>query len=183
MVYRETLKDLLSGIRSATSRADLHLNSKSDGKESKASNLALGKQIELLEFQPAAEFVKYLEDSIVKLKSKHATYTKLLQETKDREERRRKRITKLRELKQEENLNETRKFELGGYPVLLDPTPEYELKLIEHILFCLQDNLSAFERTRELVPLALSGEISKVCIVLSNNVPVGCMVYSEQIGK
>ena len=173
MVYRETLKDLLSGIRSATSRADLHLNNKSTGKESKTSNLALGKHMELLEFQPAAEFVKYLEDNIVKLKNKQERYSKLLQETTDKDERRRKRIAIVKALKQEENLSKTQKFEVGGYPVLLNPTPEYELKLIEHVLFCLQDNLSAFERSRELVSLALSGEISKVCIVLSNDVPVG----------
>lgn len=73
---------------------------------------------------------------------------------------------------------ETKKLEMNGFKVLINPTVEYELTLMEAAIASLEEKLDAFERAKELLGTLEKSE-NKICAVLTDGVPTGFMLYDK----
>ncbi len=69
-----------------------------------------------------------------------------------------------------------KKTTIAGFNVLLNPSLEHELNLMEEAFSSLQEKLNAFEQVKNLYP-TLSNERMKVGIVLEEGVPMAFMLY------
>lgn len=71
---------------------------------------------------------------------------------------------------------DVKKTTIAGFNVLLNPSQEHELTLMEEAFSSLQDKLNTFERAKGLYSV-LSDERMKVGIVLEDGVPTAFMLY------
>jgi ABC-type thiamine transport system ATPase subunit len=69
-----------------------------------------------------------------------------------------------------------KKTTIAGFNVLLNPSLEHELNLMEEAFSSLQEKLNTFEQVKNLYP-TLSDERMKVGIVLEGGLPVAFMLY------
>lgn len=70
--------------------------------------------------------------------------------------------------------------EVAGFRVLVNPTPEYELKLIEESVATLQERIEMLEKTKELYP-ALDKQGARIAMVLDEGVPSGFMFFGPDL--
>jgi hypothetical protein len=71
---------------------------------------------------------------------------------------------------------DVRKTTIAGFNVLLNPSAEHELKLMEESFSSLQEKLETFEQVKGLYPV-LSNERMKVGVVLKDGLPAAFMLY------
>ena len=76
----------------------------------------------------------------------------------------------------QEAAKDTKQTEISGFRVLMNPTAEYELNLMEEAITSLQERLTNFENSREIFPV-LSEETMKVGVVLNDGLPTGFLFY------
>ncbi len=138
-----------------------------------------------IHLQSAEEFTKYIDQEIGQIKKTLGAYMKDIEEIRLRYEKLKKRYDAIKRLatgtKDANMLNpETKQLEVAGFKVLMNPTAEYELSLMENVVASLQEKLNAFERSKELLPLFSSEEGMTVTMVLDDGIPTGFMVYVEK---
>jgi hypothetical protein len=73
---------------------------------------------------------------------------------------------------------ESQRKELAGFKVLVNPTVDHELKLLEETFSTHQDKLIVFEKVKELYP-HLKDEM-KVGVVLEEGVPTAFMLHTDK---
>jgi hypothetical protein len=73
---------------------------------------------------------------------------------------------------------ESQRKELAGFKVLVNPTVDHELKLLEETFSTHQDKLIVFEKVKELYP-HLKEEM-KVGVVLEEGVPTAFMLHTDK---
>lgn len=74
----------------------------------------------------------------------------------------------------------TKQKEVAGFRILVNPTPEYELKLIEESVASLQEKIDMFEKTKELYS-SLDKQNAKVAMVLDEGIPTGFMFFGPDL--
>ena len=73
---------------------------------------------------------------------------------------------------------ETRQQEISGFKVLINPTVDYELRLMEESATSLQEKIETFEKVKELYPM-LSSQNTKIAMILNDGVPSGFMFFGS----
>lgn len=133
-------------------------------------------------FDSGADFIKYVDQAIADIKQSLGVYMKKVEEIRQRYEKVRKRHDTLKKLLggKKEITGDTKQLEVAGFKVLINPTAEYELSLLENIVSSLQEKLVAFEKTKELLPIIKDEEEMKISMVLDDGIPSGFMLYVEE---
>jgi len=130
-------------------------------------------------FNSAPEFKAYVEKTITESKVTLGDHMKSIEGIRKKYEKTKKRYDTLKKLTgKSEVAKDTKQLDIGGFKVLVNPTAEYELTLMEEAIASLQEKLNLFEKTREMFP-ALIDESMKVGIVLNDGVPTGFMLYMQ----
>jgi flagellar motility protein MotE (MotC chaperone) len=73
---------------------------------------------------------------------------------------------------------ETKQLSASGFKILINPTKEHELILMEETFSTLQNKLDAYERVKELYP-RLQGQNMKIGVILDDGLPTAFMLYTE----
>ena len=135
--------------------------------------------ISITVFNSAPEFKSYVEKTITDSKMTLGDYMKSIEEIRKKYERTKKRYDTLKKLTGKvEVTKDTKQIDVGGFKVLVNPTAEYELTLMEEAITSLQEKVNLFEKAREMFP-ALVDETMKVGVVLNDGVPTGFMLYMQ----
>ncbi len=134
--------------------------------------------ITIVFFDSGSEFIKHVEQSIVETKTLLGVQMNQIEETRKRYDKEKKRNDTLKRLAggKREILQDTKQLEMAGFKVLVNPSPEYELTLMEDAINSLQEKLDAFERTKQIFP-QLGEDNLRIGMVQSEGVPTGFMMY------
>jgi len=129
-------------------------------------------------FSSIAEFKNYVEKSITETKTSLGTHLSRTEDIRRRYDKSRKHFETLKKLTggKQQVPKDTKQMEVGGFKVLVNPTAEYELTLMEETVSTLQDKLDAFEKAKEMFPV-LNDEETKIGVVLNEGIPSGFMLY------
>lgn len=131
-------------------------------------------------YNSTTEFKKYIEKTIADLKTELGTHMALTEEIRRKYDKNKKRYETLKKLTggKTDVLKDTKQLDVAGFKVLVNPTAEYELTLMEESVSSLQDKLAAFERAKELNSV-MTDESMKVGVVLNDGTPTGFMFYLQ----
>ena len=129
-------------------------------------------------FENVSSFKKYIEDTIAETKTLLGTHMGEIEAIRQRYEKTRKRLDLIKKMTggKQEAAKDTKQTEISGFRVLMNPTAEYELNLMEEAITSLQERLTNFENSREIFPV-LSEESMKVGVVLNDGLPTGFLFY------
>lgn len=75
-----------------------------------------------------------------------------------------------------ESRKDTKQMEIAGFRVLVNPTVDYELRLMEESATSIQEKINAFEKVKELYP-KLTAQDMKIAMILNDGVPSGFMFF------
>ncbi|MFQ5969934.1 MAG: hypothetical protein ACE5J2_05525 [Nitrososphaerales archaeon] len=133
-------------------------------------------------FQSPPEFIKYVDQAIMEVKSNLGAHMKKVEEIRGRYDKIKKRHDTLKKLMggKKDVVGDTKQLEVAGFKVLINPSAEYELSLLENVISSLQEKLNAFEKTKELLPLFKDEQDMKISMVLDDGIPSGFMLYVEE---
>lgn len=121
-------------------------------------------------FESVPEFKKHVDDTIAYTKT---TLGVTLQKTEEV----RKQFDSLRKLSGKKDLTkDTKQMEVASFKVLINPSADYELTLMEESVSSLQEKLESFEKTKDLFP-SLTEDRMKIAMVLNEGIPAGFMLY------
>ena len=134
----------------------------------------------ILTFQSPSEFTKYVEQTITETKAALTKYNGDIEEVRRRYEKTKKKpeASKKQLGSQKELHVETKQTDVAGFKVLMNPTPDYELTLMEEVITSLQEKASAFESARGIFPV-LGNNATKVSMILNEGIPTGFMLYMQ----
>ena len=118
--------------------------------------------INFLVFDSVPDFKKHIEQTIAETKTSMGTQMRRIDEAK-------------KKLKNRAGSPETKKLDIAGFRVLVNPTIEHELKLMEETFSSLQERLELFEKSKELFP-HLTNQNMKVAVVLEDGLPSAFML-------
>jgi hypothetical protein len=123
-------------------------------------------------FSSASELSKYVEQTVADVKAALGYHLKEIEAIRQRYEKAKKRYEGFKKFTggKADALKDTKQLEVAGFKVLVNPTAEYELTIMEEAISSLQERLDAFEKTRELIP-AVSDENMKIGMVLNDGTP------------
>ncbi|MGI0049450.1 MAG: hypothetical protein ACREAW_07910 [Nitrososphaera sp.] len=125
--------------------------------------------ITFITFNSVGDFKRYVDQTIAEVKSAMGIQMRTIDEVKRRPG----------SAKGPKNPSEqSQRKELAGFNVLVNPTAEHELKLLEETFSTHQDKLMEFEKVKELYP-HLKEEM-KVGVVLEEGIPTGFMLYTDK---
>jgi len=128
-------------------------------------------------FDNVNDLSKYVDQSIADTKAALGYHTQHIEEVRKRYDKSKKRIEGFRKLGgKADHLKGTKQVEVAGFRVLVNPTAEYELTIMEEAITSIQDRLEAFEKAKQLYP-AVSDENMKIGMILNDGVPTGFMFY------
>ncbi len=121
--------------------------------------------INFLIFESVPNFKKYIDQTIAETKTAMGTQMRSIDDLKK----------KLPSTKNKGgNPTETKRLEVAGFKILMNPTVEHELKLMEETFSSLQDRLEMFEKTKELFP-HMTNPNMKIGLVLDDGLPSAFM--------
>lgn len=131
-------------------------------------------------FNNVSELSKHVDQSLVDTKEVLGVHLREVETIRKRYEKAKKRFDGFKKMTggKADHLKDTKQLEVAGFKVLVNPTSEYELTLMEDAISSLQDRISAFEKTRELFP-AVSDENMKIGMVLNDGTPTGFLFYVQ----
>jgi len=66
--------------------------------------------------------------------------------------------------------------EVAGFKVLINPPPEYELRILEDTITSLQERVETFERAKALFP-TITNERTGISVVLEDGLPTGFVLH------
>lgn len=123
-------------------------------------------------YTSVSEFKKFVEQNISETKSKLGTQlTQIGEARKKYEEAKKRGMTSSKK--------DVKQMEIAGFKVLINPTEEHELTLMEEAFSSLEDKVSAFERAKELYR-SLTSENTRIGVVLEDGVPEAFMFYQPK---
>jgi alanyl-tRNA synthetase len=133
-------------------------------------------------FGSASDFINYVDQTINEIKSTLGNHMNQVEEIRQRYEKVKKRHETIKRLLsgKKEIGSDAKQLEVAGFKVLINPSAEYELSLLENVVSSLQEKLNAFEKTKELLPLLKSEEDMRISMVLDDGIPSGFMLYVEE---
>jgi hypothetical protein len=120
--------------------------------------------INFLEFDSVPNFKKYIEQTIAETKTAMGTQMRSIDELKK----------KLNTKGKAGSAADTKRLEIAGFKVLMNPTIEHELKLMEETFSSLQERLEMFEKTKELFP-HMTNQNMRIALVLEDSLPSAFM--------
>jgi hypothetical protein len=125
--------------------------------------------ITFITFNSVGDFKRYVDQTIAETKSAMGIQMSSIDQLKRRHS----------SAKGSKNPSEeSQRKELAGFKVLVNPTVEHELKLLEETFSTHQDKLIVFEKVKELYP-HLKDEM-KVGVVLEEGVPTAFMLHTDK---
>ena len=137
--------------------------------------------ITVIFFDSISEFKKHIEAAIGETKTTLGITLQKTEEVRKRYEVVKKQFESLQKLSGKKEIpKDTKQMELASFKVLVNPSADYELTLMEESVSSLQEKIESFEKTKELFP-SLSNESMKIAMVLNEGVPAGFMLYPPQL--
>lgn len=132
-------------------------------------------------FNSAPDFAKHVEKSITETKNALGIYMREIEEVRKRYDKTKKRYDTLKKLTggKTDVLKDTKQIDVAGFKVLVNPTAEYELSIMEEAIASLQEKATLFEKAKELFPV-LTDESMKVGMVTNDGIPTGFMLYIQE---
>lgn len=128
-------------------------------------------------FESVPEFKKHVDETIAETKTTLGVTLQKTEEVRKRYEVVRKHFDSLRKLSGKKDIpKDTKQMEVASFRVLINPSADYELTLMEESVLSLQEKLESFEKTKELFP-SLTEDKMKIAMVLNEGVPAGFMLY------
>ncbi len=135
--------------------------------------------VELKEFDKVTDLVKPVEEEINKIRSLLGDYLRKLDENRVKLERLQKVQSSLVKLVGGEIkfATSSQEIELMGLKIIVNPTPEDEIKIYEEIVKDLQERLTVLQRVRKaLDPLSEMDVDVGVTVLLRDNIPIKIML-------
>jgi len=129
-------------------------------------------------FDSVSSFTKYVEQMVQETKSALGAHMAEIEEIRKKYDKAKKRYDVMKKLTggKADVLKDTKQTEVAGFKVLVSPSAEYELTLMEEAITSIQEKLDAFERTKELFPM-LTEENMRIAAVVNDGIPTGFMFY------
>lgn len=128
-------------------------------------------------FETVPEFKRNVEEVIVQTKLVLGQALSKTEEVRKRYESSMKRFESISKLSGgKKDMRAAKPMEVSGFKVLVNPSADYELTLMEESVSSLQEKLDAFEKTREIFP-SLNGDAMRIAMVLNEGIPAGFMFY------
>ena len=129
-------------------------------------------------FESVPEFKENIEQAIMETKTVLGETLSKTEEVRGRYELSKKRFESIKKLSsgKTNDMRNARRMEVAGFKVLVNPSADYELNLMEESVSSLQQRLEAFEKTKEIFP-SLNGNNMKIAMVLNDGIPAGFMFY------
>lgn len=122
--------------------------------------------INFMLFSSVADFRNYVETTIAETKTAMGSQMRAIDEVK----------RKHRNL-DSKSTDQSQRTDIEGFKVLVDPSVEHELRLMEETFSTHQDRLTAFEKTKEIFPHTKN--VTRVGVVLEDGIPSGFMFYTN----
>jgi len=121
--------------------------------------------INFLVFESETDFKKYIDQAIAETRTAMGVQMKNIDGLK----------RKMGDAKNKGRTNaDIKKLEIAGFKVLVNPTIEHELKLMEETFSSLQDILTSLEGTKGLIP-HVPNDKTKIGMVLEDGLPSAFM--------
>jgi uncharacterized protein YdeI (YjbR/CyaY-like superfamily) len=128
--------------------------------------------LSFITYTTVSEFKAFIEQNILETKSELGTQlTQIGNARKKYEEAKKRGATS--------GKKDVKQMEVAGFKVLVNPTEEHELTLMEESFSSMEDKLDAFERAKELYH-SLTNENTRIGIVLEDGVPTAFMLYQSK---
>ncbi|HKU48455.1 MAG TPA: hypothetical protein VJP79_00770 [Nitrososphaera sp.] len=128
-------------------------------------------------FESVPDFKKHVDAAIAETKTTLGVTLQKTEEVRKRYEVVKKHFDSLRKLSGKKEIpKDTKQMEVASFRVLINPSADYELTLMEESVSSLQDKLESFEKTKELFP-SLTEDKMKIAMVLNEGIPAGFMLY------
>jgi len=132
-------------------------------------------------FESISEFKKHVDATINETNKTLGIALQRTEAIRRRYEAKKKEVDSLQKLAVKKDFSkDTKQMEVASFKVLVNPSADYELTLMEESVSSLQEKIESFEKTKELFP-SLSNESMKIAMVLNEGVPAGFMFYSPQL--
>jgi len=130
-------------------------------------------------FDSVSAFGKYIDQISTETKNALGQHLSQIEEIRKRYENTRKRFEGLKKLagNKADALKDTKKLDVAGFKVLVNPSAEYELTLMEEAINSLQERYDAFAKVKEQLLPSLTEENTKIGVVLNDGHPTGFMFY------
>ena len=81
--------------------------------------------------------------------------------------------------KKREKQSNTRQMDIAGFKVLVNPTANYELNLLDEATKSVQEKIESLERIRkQFIPSLKNG---KIAAILDDGIPTAFMHYTEKL--
>ena len=126
--------------------------------------------ITFITFNSVGDFKKYVDQTIAETKSAMGVQMRSIDEIKRRQS----------STKGPKNpAEQSQRKELAGFKVLVNPTVEHELKLLEETFSTFQDKLTVFEKVKEQLYPHLKEEM-RLGLVLEEGVPTAFMLHTDK---
>lgn len=132
-------------------------------------------------FDNVSALSKYVDQTIADTRASLGAHMRQVDEIRRRYEKVKKQYEGLKKLSggKNDSLRDTKQLDIAGFKVLVNPTAEYELTLMNEAISSLQDQLKEYEKTKELFP-SVSDENMKIGMVLNDGVPTGFIFYTHE---
>lgn len=157
------------------------MNSRSFGHYAYLSRLAQYYEmaITIYRFESPTELVSYLDKVLSETRNTLSLHMKDTEDIRIRYEKYRKRTEAIKKLTGSKGeIATTKQLDFSGLRVLVNPTAEYELSLMENVIVSLQAKIDAFQKIRDTLP-TIDIEAMKISLVLNDGIPTGFMLYMQ----
>jgi hypothetical protein len=132
-------------------------------------------------FESISEFKKHVDATISDTNKTLGVTLQRTEEIRKRYEAKKKHFDSLQKHSSKKDIpKDTKQMEVASFKVLINPSADYELMLIEESVSSLQEKIESFEKTKELFP-SLPKDNMKIAMVLNEGVPAGFMFYPPQV--
>ena len=126
--------------------------------------------INYLVFDSVPNFKKYVEQSIAETKSSMGVQMRNIDEVKKKSDSKSKSGSAA--------ASSTKRLEIAGFKVLINPTVEHQLKLLEEVFSVLQERLEMFENVKELYP-HMTNQNMRIGVIVDEGLPTAFMFFMQ----
>ena len=126
-------------------------------------------------FESKEDLSKYIEQQLTEAKNTLLSHSRRLSEAQKRFDLE---GGEQASKKKREKLNDTKQSDIAGFKVLINPTANYELNLLDEATKSLQEKIEVLERVRDqFLPNLKDGKISAI---FDDGIPTAFMHYTEK---
>jgi hypothetical protein len=130
-------------------------------------------------FHSPTELVNYIDKMLSDTRNILSFHMKEIEEIRIRYEKYRKRNEAIKKLTGGKGeIATTKQLDISGMRVLVNPTAEYELSLLENVIVSIQGKIEAFQKIKDTLP-SIGVEGMRISLVLNDGVPTGFMLYMQ----